>query len=357
MAIRKLKPVTPTQRFRTVADFSEITRTEPEKSLLEPLFKKGGRNNRGRITVRHRGGGHKRRYRKIDFKRNKHEVPAKVFSIEYDPNRSARICLLHYIDGEKRYILWPKGVQVGDPIFAGPEAPFNPGNALPLDKIPLGTLVHNIELNIGKGGQMARSAGSFAQVMAKEGDYVTLRLPSGEVRMVHSRCYATIGEVGNAEHENIVSGKAGRSRWLGRRPKVRGVAMNPVDHPHGGGEGRTSGGRHPVSPWGMPTKGFKTRKGRGLEQQEREACRQDLVATLDDRSGVPGSHNRRAQRTAVRARVHSGKHGGPQAWRVRSYADLPRPHQQEVVTGGCTDGGTFRLPFRPGFTPQGQDRS
>jgi large subunit ribosomal protein L2 len=260
MAIRKLKPVTPTQRFRTVADFSEITRTEPEKSLLEPLFKKGGRNNRGRITVRHRGGGHKRRYRKIDFKRNKHEVPAKVFSIEYDPNRSARICLLHYIDGEKRYILWPKGVKVGDPIFAGPEAPFNPGNALPLDRIPLGTLVHNIELNIGKGGQMARSAGSFAQVMAKEGDYVTLRLPSGEVRMVHSRCYATIGEVGNAEHENIVSGKAGRSRWLGRRPKVRGVAMNPVDHPHGGGEGRTSGGRHPVSPWGMPTKGFKTRK-------------------------------------------------------------------------------------------------
>jgi len=260
MAIRKLRPVTPTQRFRTVADFSEITRTEPEKSLLEPLTKKGGRNNRGRITVRHRGGGHKRRYRKIDFKRNKHEVPAKVFSIEYDPNRSARICLLHYIDGEKRYILWPKGVQVGDPILAGPKVPFNPGNALPLENIPLGTLVHNIELNIGKGGQMARSAGSFAQVMAKEGDYVTLRLPSGEVRMVHSRCYATIGEVGNAEHENIVSGKAGRSRWLGIRPTVRGVAMNPVDHPHGGGEGRTSGGRHPVSPWGMPTKGFKTRK-------------------------------------------------------------------------------------------------
>jgi large subunit ribosomal protein L2 len=260
MAIRKLKPVTPTQRFRTVADFSEITRTEPEKSLLEPLAKKGGRNNRGRITVRHRGGGHKRRYRKIDFKRNKHEVPAKVFSIEYDPNRSARICLLHYIDGEKRYILWPKGVKVGDPILAGPQVPFNPGNALPLERIPLGTLVHNIELNIGKGGQMARSAGSFAQVMAKDGDYVTLRLPSGEVRMVHSRCYATIGEVGNSEHENIVSGKAGRSRWLGRRPTVRGVAMNPVDHPHGGGEGRTSGGRHPVSPWGMPTKGFKTRK-------------------------------------------------------------------------------------------------
>ena len=259
MAIRKLKPVTPTQRFRTVADFSEITRSEPEKSLLEPLTKKGGRNNNGRITVRHRGGGHKRRYRKIDFKRNKHDVPAKVFSIEYDPNRSARIALLHYADGEKRYIIWPKGLQVGDTVVAGDSAAFNPGNALPLDRIPLGTLVHNIELNIGKGGQMARSAGAFAQVMAKEGDYVTLRLPSGEVRMVHRRCYATIGEVGNSEHENIVSGKAGRSRWLGRRPKVRGVAMNPVDHPHGGGEGRTSGGRHPVTPWGVPTKGKKTR--------------------------------------------------------------------------------------------------
>ncbi|MBU8871256.1 MAG: 50S ribosomal protein L2 [Gemmatimonadales bacterium] len=260
MAIRKLKPVTPTQRFRTVADFSEVTRSTPEKSLLEPLTKSGGRNNRGRITVRHRGGGHKRRYRKIDFKRAKHDVPAKVISVEYDPNRSARICLLQYIDGEKRYIIWPKGAKVGDEILSGAKVPFNPGNALPLENIPLGTLVHNIELSIGKGGQMARSAGSFAQVMAKEGNYVTLRLPSGEVRMVHCRCYATIGEVGNSEHENIVSGKAGRSRWLGRRPKVRGVAMNPVDHPHGGGEGRTSGGRHPVSPWGMPTKGYKTRK-------------------------------------------------------------------------------------------------
>ncbi len=259
MAIRKLRPVTPTQRFRTVADFSEVTRTEPEKSLLEPLTKSGGRNNRGRITVRHRGGGHKRRYRKIDFKRTKHGIPAKVFSVEYDPNRSARICLLHFADGEKRYILWAKGMEVGNAIVSGPEAPFEVGNALPLESIPLGTLVHNIELTIGKGGQMARSAGSFAQVMAKEGKYVTLRLPSGEVRMVHCKCYATIGEVGNSEHENVVSGKAGRSRWLGRRPKVRGVAMNPVDHPHGGGEGRTSGGRHPVSPWGWKTKGFKTR--------------------------------------------------------------------------------------------------
>ena len=260
MAIRKLKPVTPTQRFRTVADFAEITRSKPEKSLLEPLPSTGGRNNFGRITCRHKGGGHKRQYRKIDFKRNKHDVPAKVFSIEYDPNRSARICLLHYLDGEKRYILWPKGLEVGAMIVAGAEAPFNTGNALPLERIPLGTMVHNIELNLGKGGQMARSAGSFAQVMAKEGEYVTLRLPSGEVRMVHKRCYATIGEVGNAEHENVVSGKAGRSRWLGIRPTVRGVAMNPVDHPHGGGEGRTSGGRHPVTPWGKPTKGKKTRK-------------------------------------------------------------------------------------------------
>ncbi len=259
MAIRKLKPVTPTQRFRTVADFSEVTRTEPEKSLLEPLKKSGGRNNRGRITVRHRGGGHKRRYRKIDFKRTKHGIPAKVFSVEYDPNRSARICLLHFADGEKRYIIWAKGMEVGTTIVSGPEAPFEVGNALPLESIPLGTLVHNIELTIGKGGQLARSAGSFAQVMAKEGNYITLRLPSGEVRMVHKKCYATIGEVGNSEHENVVSGKAGRSRWLGRRPKVRGVAMNPVDHPHGGGEGRTSGGRHPVSPWGWKTKGFKTR--------------------------------------------------------------------------------------------------
>jgi large subunit ribosomal protein L2 len=260
MAIRKLKPVTPTQRFRTVADFAEITKTTPEKSLLEPLKSSGGRNNNGRITVRHRGGGHKRRYRKIDFKRNKLGIPAKVAAIEYDPNRSARIALLTYADGEKRYILWPKGLKVGDALLSGPDAPFNTGNALPLERIPLGTLVHNVEMNIGKGGQMVRSAGAYAQLMAKEGDRVTLRLPSGEVRMVHKNCYATIGEVGNAEHENIVSGKAGRTRWLGFRPTVRGVVMNPVDHPHGGGEGRTSGGRHPVTPWGKPTKGYKTRK-------------------------------------------------------------------------------------------------
>ena len=260
MGIKKLKPVTPTQRFRTVSDFSEITRSRPEKSLLEPLSQSGGRNNAGRVTVRHRGGGHKRRYRRIDFKRNKRDIPALVTSIEYDPNRSARIALVRYADGEKRYIIWPQGLKVSDSVIAGENVPFNVGNALPLKAIPLGTLVHNVELNIGRGGQMVRSAGSYAQVMAKDGDWVTLRLPSGEVRMVHRNCFATIGEVGNAEHENVVSGKAGRSRWLGRRPHVRGVAMNPVDHPHGGGEGRTSGGRHPCSPWGMPTKGYKTRR-------------------------------------------------------------------------------------------------
>jgi large subunit ribosomal protein L2 len=259
MGIKKLKPVTPTQRFRTVSDFSEITTNKPEKSLLEPLNKTGGRNNYGRITSRHRGGGHKRRYRRIDFKRNKRDIAATVTSIEYDPNRSARIALLRYVDGEKRYILWPSGLKIGDSVVAGENAPFNVGNALPLRAIPLGTLVHNVELSLGKGGQMVRSAGSYAQVMAKEGDRATLRLPSGEVRMVHLNCYATIGEVGNAEHENVVSGKAGRSRWLGRRPKVRGVAMNPIDHPHGGGEGRTSGGRHPCTPWGKPSKGYKTR--------------------------------------------------------------------------------------------------
>lgn len=259
MAIKKLKPVTPGQRFRTVSDFSEVTTAKPEKSLLEPLKKTGGRNNSGRITARHRGGGHKRRYRRIDFKRDKIGVPARVATIEYDPNRSARIALLAYADGDKRYIIWPNGLKVNDTVVAGEEATFNVGNALPLHRIPLGTLVHNVELQIGRGGQIVRSAGSFAQVLAKDGDYVTLRLPSAEVRMVHKNCYATIGEVGNAEHENIVLGKAGKTRWLGRRPKVRGVAMNPVDHPHGGGEGKTSGGRHPVSPTGVPAKGFKTR--------------------------------------------------------------------------------------------------
>ena len=260
MGIKKFKPVTPTLRYRTVSDFAEVTTDKPEKSLLAPLKKTGGRNNRGRITSRHRGGGHKRRYRMIDFKRNKLDIEAKVATIEYDPNRSARIALLHYVDGEKRYIVMPKGLEVGMTVLAGENAPFSVGNAMPLWRIPLGTLVHNIELKPGRGGQMARSAGSYAQVMAKEGNKVTLRLPSNEVRMVHRSCFATIGEVGNSEHENVVIGKAGKSRWLGRRPHVRGVAMNPVDHPMGGGEGKSSGGRHPCSPWGQPAKGKKTRR-------------------------------------------------------------------------------------------------
>jgi large subunit ribosomal protein L2 len=259
MGIKKYSPVTPTLRFRTVSDFAEITKSEPEKSLLGPKRSTGGRNNQGRVTSWHRGGGHKRRYRNIDFKRNKRNVEARVASVEYDPNRSARIALLHYVDGDKRYIIAPKGLEVGATVLAGDDAPFNVGNALPLWKVPLGTLVHNIELKPGHGGQIARGAGCFAQVMAKEGDNVTLRLPSGEVRMVHRSCYATIGEVGNADHENVVSGKAGRTRWLGRRPHVRGVAMNPIDHPMGGGEGKSSGGRHPCSPWGQLAKGKKTR--------------------------------------------------------------------------------------------------
>jgi large subunit ribosomal protein L2 len=237
-----------------------LTKKRPEKSLLEPMKRTGGRNSNGRLTVRHRGGGHKRAYRTIDFKRNKLLVPSTVAALEYDPNRSARIALLHYADGEKRYILAPDGLKVGDKVEAGPEADIKPGNALPLDRIPLGTFVHNIELVHGRGGQMARSAGAYAQIMAKEGEHVQLRLPSGEVRIVHKLCYGTVGQVGNLEHENVVLGKAGTSRWLGIRPSVRGVAMNPVDHPHGGGEGKTSGGRHPVTPWGQPTRGYKTRK-------------------------------------------------------------------------------------------------
>jgi large subunit ribosomal protein L2 len=260
MPLKKYKPVTPSLRFRMTPTFEEITRTEPEKSLLQPLKKTGGRNNLGRITCRHRGGGHKRLYRIIDFKRDKDGIPARVDSIEYDPNRSAYIALLVYMDGEKRYILWPHGLKVGDIVMSGEEAEIKVGNCLPLAKIPLGTLVHNVELKIGKGGQLARSAGTYAQILAKEGNYVHLKLPSGEVRLVHERCRATIGQVGNLDHENVVLGKAGASRWLGIRPSVRGVAMNPIDHPMGGGEGKTSGGRHPCSPWGWKTKGLKTRK-------------------------------------------------------------------------------------------------
>ncbi len=260
MAIRKLKPNTPGTRYQSISTFDEITRTTPEKSLTVALKKSGGRNNHGRITSRHIGGGHKRRYRIIDFKRNKFDVPAKVFSIEYDPNRSCRIALLHYLDGEKRYILAPDGLKVGDMVKSGSGVEIKTGNAMKLKDIPLGSLIHNVELKPGKGGQLARSAGMSIQLAAKEGKYAQLKLPSGEVRLVSLECMATYGVVGNAEQENISLGKAGRSRWLGKRPKVRGVVMNPVDHPMGGGEGRSSGGGHPVSPWGQPAKGLKTRK-------------------------------------------------------------------------------------------------
>ena len=261
MAIRIYKSITPGTRNRSVADFTNLTKKKPEKSLLAKKMSKAGRNNRGVITIRHRGGGHKKRYRIIDFKRNKSEIEAKVASIEYDPNRNARIALLHYTDGEKRYILHPKKLEIGSVVVSGPQAPIEIGNALPLSSVPLGTSIHNIELIPGRGGQIIRSAGTSAQVVAKEGNFVTLKMPSGEVRLVHNRCYATIGEVGNAEDKNLVLGKAGRKRWLGIRPTVRGVVMNPCDHPHGGGEGRSPIGRaKPVTPWGMPALGIKTRR-------------------------------------------------------------------------------------------------
>lgn len=259
MAIKSYKPTSPGRRFQTCTTFDEITRSKPEKRLLRPLKKSGGRNTLGRVTSRHRGGGHKRQYRIIDFKRDKDGIPARVASIEYDPNRSANIALLHYEDGEKRYILAPHGLHVDDKILSGKGAEIRTGNSILLNDIPLGTPIHNIELYVGHGGQLARGAGSNAQLMAKEGKYAFVKLPSGEVRMIPLECKATIGQVGNLEHENQSDGKAGRSRWRGRRPRVRGVAMNPVDHPHGGGEGKSSGGRHPVTPWGVPTKGYKTR--------------------------------------------------------------------------------------------------
>ncbi len=260
MGIKTFKPTTPSLRFTSVLTFEDITKKSPERALLRPLPKSGGRNNLGKTTSRFRGGGHKRKYRLIDFRRDKREVPAKVAAIEYDPNRSARIALLHYVDGEKRYILAPVGLKVGDTLLAGENAEFRVGNAMPLRNIPVGTTVHNVELRLGHGGQLGRSAGSAVQLMAREGDYAQLRLPSGEVRKVHAECYATVGQVGNLDHENVSIGKAGRNRWLGWRPHVRGVAMNPVDHPMGGGEGKSSGGRHPTSPWGQKSKGLKTRK-------------------------------------------------------------------------------------------------
>jgi len=262
MGIKRYKPTSPGRRFMTGNDFAEITADKPQKGLLKPLKRISGRNNHGRITLRRRGGGHKRRYRVIDFRRDKIGIPARVATIEYDPNRSGFIALLAYRDGEKRYIVAPAGLAVGDEVVSGPDAEIRPGNALPLQSIPLGTFVYNVELKVGKGGQMVRAAGTQAQVMAKEGKYVLLRLPSGELRQVLNRCYATVGQTSNTMHSNIKQGKAGRSRWRGRRPKVRGTAMNPIDHPHGGGEGRAAGGRHPVTPWGVPTKGKKTRRSK-----------------------------------------------------------------------------------------------
>ena len=267
MGIKQLKPTNPASRFGSVPTFDELTKKAPHKPLTEGKKRSGGRNNKGRISVRFRGGAHKRRYRAVDFRREKVGVPAKVASVEYDPNRSARIALLHYADGEKRYILWPGGLAVGAEVVSGAESPIDLGNALPLNSIPVGTIVHNLELRIGKGGQLVRSAGGGAQLMAKEGSYAQVKLPSNEVRKVHLDCLATVGQVGNADHKNVSLGKAGRSRWLGRRPHNRGVVMNPVDHPHGGGEGRTSGGRHPVTPWGKPTKGYKTRRNKRTRSQ------------------------------------------------------------------------------------------
>ena len=263
MGIKKYRPTSPGSRFKTSPTFEELTpKVKPLKRLTRGKKRISGRNNQGELTIWFRGGGHKRRYRAVDFRRDKRGVPAKVAAIEYDPNRSARLARLHYADGEKRYILWPEKLVVGATVMAGPEAEINPGNALPLSAIPLGTVIHNIELKIGKGGQMVRSAGTSAQLMAKDGDYAQVKLPSGEVRRVHLDCYATIGQVGNVEHEIQKLGKAGRKRWLGKRPHNRGVTMNPVDHPMGGGEGRSSGGRHPCTPWGVPTKGYKTRNNK-----------------------------------------------------------------------------------------------
>ena len=260
MPVRKLNPTSAGVRFQTISDFHEVTKATPEKSLLVSISRKGGRNNNGRITAKRRGGGHRKLYRVIDFKRNKDGIPAKVTGIEYDPNRSSHIALLTYADGEKRYIIAPKELKDGDQVMSGSDAEVRPGNCLPLEKIPEGTLIHNIELRPGKGGQIARSAGASVQLMAKEGRYANIKLSSGEVRLVEVKCRATVGTVGNTDHENVSIGKAGRNRWLGKRPRVRAVAMNPVDHPMGGGEGRSSGGRHPCSPWGTPAKGYKTRK-------------------------------------------------------------------------------------------------
>ena len=266
MPLKSYRPITPTQRFRTVSDFSEITTSKPVKALTEKRKEKGGRNNKGRTTMRYRGGGHKRRYRIIDFRRDKSGIPGKVATIEYDPNRSARIALINYVDGERRYVIAPVGLRVGDVIISSEDADVRPGNSMTLKSVPLGTPVHSVELFPGRKSKVARAAGTQCQVVAKEGDYAQLRMPSGEVRRFHLKCRCVIGQVGNLEHENIVIGKAGRNRWLGRRPHVRGVAKNPVDHPMGGGEGKASGGRHPCTPWGKPTKGYKTRRNKATNK-------------------------------------------------------------------------------------------
>jgi large subunit ribosomal protein L2 len=266
MPIKAYKPTSPGRRFQTVQTFDDITTSKPHKPLVETLQRSGGRNNHGELTSWWRGGGHKRLYRIIDFKRDKKDIPGKVSTIEYDPNRSARIALITYADGDKRYILQPNGLKVGDSVVSGDNVDILPGNALPLKNIPLGTMLHNVEMKPGKGGQIARSAGSSVQLVAKEGDYASVKMPSGEIRHIAIVCYATVGQVGNLDHENVSIGKAGRQRWLGKRPHVRGVVMNPVDHPHGGGEGKTSGGRHPVSPWGLPTKGYKTRNRKSTDK-------------------------------------------------------------------------------------------
>jgi len=266
MVLKKYNPTSPGRRFQTSSSFDEITTDSPEKSLLAPLNKKAGRNNTGSITVRRRGGGVRRKYRIIDFKRDKFDMSAQVMTVEYDPNRSARIALLQYADGEKRYIIAPLEIKVGDMLESGDNVDIKPGNCLPLKNMPLGSIIHNVEMKIGKGAQLVRSAGTYAQLMAKDGNLVQIKMPSGEVRYIHERCRATLGQISNIEHDNISIGKAGRNRWLGLRPKVRGVAMNPVDHPHGGGEGKSSGGRHPVTPWGVPTKGHKTRKNKSTDK-------------------------------------------------------------------------------------------
>ena len=289
MPVRKFKPTSPGRRFMSVSTFDDITKSKPEKALTEKLTKKGGRNNYGRLTMRHQGGGHKRRYRVIDFKRTKDGVPAKVAAIEYDPNRSARIALLHYADGAKSYILAPARLRVGAFVESGPAADIKPGNALPLENIPTGTLVHNVELQPGQGGKMARSAGSGVQLVAKDGGYAVLRLPSGELRRVLLTCRATVGQVGNLDHENETGGKAGRSRWKGKRPTVRGSAMNPVDHPHGGGEGKSKGGRHPVTPWGVPTLGKRTRsEAQAVRQVDRPRPQARQGEALVSRSSKKG---------------------------------------------------------------------